>query len=59
MLRNLTLDELRAIRASLPKFRNDQKRQSDWTDALEEKIETVSKNPPKPPAPKKAPAIKV
>lgn len=26
MLRNLELDELRAIRASLPKFRNDQKR---------------------------------
>lgn len=26
MLRNLTLDELRAVRASLPKFRNDQKR---------------------------------
>jgi hypothetical protein len=58
MLRNLSMDELRAIRASLPKFRNDQKRQVDWADALENKIEATVKNPPKPPA-KKAPAIKV
>eukprot|EP00026_Physarum_polycephalum_P001700 Phypoly_transcript_01702.p1 GENE.Phypoly_transcript_01702~~Phypoly_transcript_01702.p1 ORF type:complete len:974 (+),score=211.05 Phypoly_transcript_01702:222-3143(+) len=59
MLRNLSLDELRAIRASLPKFRNDQKRQIDWMESLEQKIEQVSKEPPKKPAAKKAPAIKI
>eukprot|EP00026_Physarum_polycephalum_P003126 Phypoly_transcript_03135.p1 GENE.Phypoly_transcript_03135~~Phypoly_transcript_03135.p1 ORF type:complete len:786 (+),score=197.39 Phypoly_transcript_03135:146-2503(+) len=58
MLRNLTMDELRAVRASLPKFRNDQKRQTDWVETLENKIETVAKSPPKPPT-KKAPAIKI
>jgi len=55
LLRNLDLDELRAIRASLPKFRNDQKRQLDWVDSLEDKIEQLAKNPiQKPPPPKPA-----
>ncbi|GAM26464.1 hypothetical protein SAMD00019534_096390 [Acytostelium subglobosum LB1] len=43
-----TLEELRAIRASLPKWRGDQKRQIDWTNALEDKIEQFAKNPPPP-----------
>eukprot|EP01111_Echinosteliopsis_oligospora_P013824 TRINITY_DN5058_c0_g1_i1.p1 TRINITY_DN5058_c0_g1~~TRINITY_DN5058_c0_g1_i1.p1 ORF type:complete len:532 (-),score=183.76 TRINITY_DN5058_c0_g1_i1:46-1641(-) len=58
LLHNLEMDELRAIRASLPKFRNDQKRQLDWVETLENKIEMKAKEPPKKPAPPKAPAIK-
>jgi len=56
MLRNLELDELRAIRAILPKFRNDQKRQLDWVESLENKIEQVASAPPKKAAPPKPPA---
>lgn len=60
LLRNLTLEELRAVRASCPKFRNDQKRQLDWLENLEQKIEQVSKDPPKKVVEqKKAPPIKV
>jgi len=46
-MRGLTLVELRAIRASLPKFRKDQKRQLEWVETLENRIEAVSKDPPK------------
>ncbi|EFA80801.1 C2 domain-containing protein [Heterostelium album PN500] len=45
-LTNCTLEELRAIRASLPKWRADQKKQMEWTISLENKIEQYSKNPP-------------
>eukprot|EP01133_Synstelium_polycarpum_P016340 gene16340-19437_t len=48
-LANLTMDELRAIRASLPKWRGDQRRQAEWTLSLEDKIEQYTKNPPPPP----------
>ncbi|KAM9959183.1 hypothetical protein ACTFIR_000241 [Dictyostelium discoideum] len=44
--RSLTIDELRSIRASLPKFRTDQKKQMEWTLFLEEKIDQLSKQPP-------------
>jgi len=54
LLRNLEIDELRAIRASLPKFRNDQKRQIEWVEFLENKIEETAKGnpglPPRPPS---------
>lgn len=46
-LNNLSMDEMRAIRAILPKWRSDQRRQQDWQDALENKIEQMVKNPPK------------
>ncbi|EGG16945.1 C2 domain-containing protein [Cavenderia fasciculata] len=52
-LANLTLDELRAIRVSLPKWRADQKKQVEWTTTLEERIDQYAKNPP---APKPAPS---
>jgi len=56
MLRNLTIDELRAIRGVLPKFRNDQRRQLDWVETLESKIDQESNAPKKAPSPPKAPA---
>jgi len=61
LLRNLTLDELRAIRASLPKFRNDQKRQQDWVEILEAKIDQMALNPPAAATPKapKAATLKI
>lgn len=31
-LKNVTLEEMRAIRAALPKFRKDQHMQQEWTD---------------------------
>lgn len=53
---------MRAIRAILPKWRSDQKRQQEWQDALENKIEAIAKNIPKPkpvaPKPKAAPKPK-
>eukprot|EP00026_Physarum_polycephalum_P001318 Phypoly_transcript_01319.p1 GENE.Phypoly_transcript_01319~~Phypoly_transcript_01319.p1 ORF type:complete len:993 (+),score=250.77 Phypoly_transcript_01319:209-3187(+) len=58
LLRLTEIDELRAIRASLPKFRPDQKRQIEWVEILEAKIETVAKAPPKKPAPPKPPSAK-
>jgi len=58
LIRITEIDELRAIRASLPKFRNDQKRQLEWVEILENKIDQVSKAPPKKPAPPKAPSAK-
>jgi len=58
LLRLSDVDELRAIRASLPKFRPDQKRQVEWVEVLEQKIETVAKAPPKKPAPPKPPSAK-
>jgi len=57
-LNNLTEDEMRAIRAILPKWRSDQKRQADWTDVLENKIDQIAKNPKKEKAPPKPPAKK-
>jgi len=47
-LRGMTLVELRAIRASLPRFRKDQKKQMEWVETLENRIDVVSKEPPKP-----------
>ncbi|KYQ93727.1 hypothetical protein DLAC_05116, partial [Tieghemostelium lacteum] len=44
-LRSCNIEELRAIRASLPKWRPDQKKQQDWTQTLEDKIEQLSKKP--------------
>jgi len=58
-LNNLNEDEMRAIRAILPKWRSDQKRQADWTDALENKIDAIAKNPKKEKAPPKPPTAKV
>jgi len=58
LLRLSDIDDLRAIRASLPKFRNDQKRQLEWVEILESKIEQVTKAPPKKPAPPKPMAPK-
>jgi len=54
LLRNLEHDELRAIRGALPKFRNDQKRQLDWVESLESKIDQSANAPKKPPPPKLA-----
>eukprot|EP00026_Physarum_polycephalum_P020771 Phypoly_transcript_23572.p1 GENE.Phypoly_transcript_23572~~Phypoly_transcript_23572.p1 ORF type:complete len:156 (+),score=31.36 Phypoly_transcript_23572:62-469(+) len=45
-LNKLDLDELRAVRACLPKFRNDQTKQNDWVENLELKIEIYASNPP-------------
>jgi len=45
LLGDLTLEELRAIRASLPAFRRDQKKQHEFIDSLELKIEQLAKNP--------------
>jgi len=58
LLRLSDLDELRAIRASLPKFRGDQKRQLEWVEILENKIDEMAKAPPKKPAPPKPPSAK-
>ncbi|EGC34163.1 hypothetical protein DICPUDRAFT_35564 [Dictyostelium purpureum] len=46
LLRSINLEELRAIRASLPKWRSDQKKQTEWTISLEEKIDQISKQQP-------------
>jgi len=46
-LNNLNMEEMRAIRAILPKWRSDQKRQQEWQDALENKIDQLQKNPVK------------
>eukprot|EP01113_Clastostelium_recurvatum_P031611 TRINITY_DN3961_c0_g1_i1.p2 TRINITY_DN3961_c0_g1~~TRINITY_DN3961_c0_g1_i1.p2 ORF type:complete len:110 (+),score=26.11 TRINITY_DN3961_c0_g1_i1:140-469(+) len=71
LVRGLETEELRAICASLPKFRNDQKKQQDWVTFLENKIDQQTKEDedpsrkkraavPRPPRtlgpPKKAPA---
>jgi len=54
-LRNLELDEMRAIRASLPKFRKDQKKQIEFCESLEDKIDQWVLRPPTPAAaPKRA-----
>jgi len=45
LLGDLELYELRAIRAALPQFRRDQRRQAEFTDSLELKIEELSKTP--------------
>eukprot|EP01113_Clastostelium_recurvatum_P046306 TRINITY_DN80_c0_g1_i7.p1 TRINITY_DN80_c0_g1~~TRINITY_DN80_c0_g1_i7.p1 ORF type:complete len:1129 (-),score=468.23 TRINITY_DN80_c0_g1_i7:134-3520(-) len=73
LVRGLETEELRAICASLPKFRNDQKKQQDWVTFLENKIDQQTKEDedpsrkkrpagPRPPRtlgpPKKAPAKK-
>jgi len=57
-LRGLELDELRGILASLPKFRKDQKKQKEWVDQLESKIEQLAKQPAKAKPPKKNPSLK-
>jgi len=54
LLRNLELDEMRAIRASLPKFRNDQKKQIEFCESLEAKIDQWVLRPPTPAPPKTA-----
>lgn len=54
-LNNLSMEEMRAIRAILPRWRNDQRKQQDWQDALENKIEQMVKNPPKERRPTDAP----
>jgi len=59
LLRITDISELRAIRGSLPKFRNDQKRQQEWLEILESKIEQVAKAPPKKSAPPKPAAAKL
>lgn len=54
------MEEMRAIRAILPKWRSDQKRQQEWQDALENKIDAAQKSKdggkeksaPRPPAAK-------
>jgi hypothetical protein len=62
------MEEMRAIRAILPKWRSDQKRQQEWQDALENKIDALQKAkdgggkekpPPRAPAPKPAGPPKV
>jgi hypothetical protein len=55
-LNNLSEEELRAIRAILPKWRSDQTRQAAWTDALENKIDQLAKNGPKKPRAERKPA---
>jgi len=58
LLRGLETDELRAIMASLPKFRGDQKRQIDWVAVLEAKIEHQAKEDADPTKQKPAPPPK-
>lgn len=66
-LNNLSMEEMRAIRAILPKWRSDQRRQQEWQDALENKIDAAQKSKdggkekpaPRPPAAKpSAPKVK-
>lgn len=52
LLGDLTEEELRAIRASLPPFRKDQKKQQEFLETLELKIEQVKGKAPSPAAPK-------
>eukprot|EP01097_Dermamoeba_algensis_P011982 TRINITY_DN9497_c0_g1_i1.p1 TRINITY_DN9497_c0_g1~~TRINITY_DN9497_c0_g1_i1.p1 ORF type:complete len:167 (-),score=44.37 TRINITY_DN9497_c0_g1_i1:5-481(-) len=54
----LTIDELRAIRANMPKFRRDQKVQVSFVETLDNKIEEKSSKADIPAAPKKAAAKK-
>lgn len=53
LLGDLTLEEVRAIRASMPLFRRDQKRQHEFVEALDLKIEQLAKNPTQLVKPKK------
>jgi len=48
ILSNLSLLELRAVFGALPSFRSDQEIQVKLVENLKEKIDEVSKNPPKP-----------
>jgi len=57
-MKNCNNDEIRAIRAVLPKFRKDQPIQYDWMESLDNKIDTLGNEQVKPKAPKK-PAIQL
>lgn len=52
-IRGLTLEELRALRGSLPTFRRDQQVQLGWVDSMEGKIEELAANGGDKPAPPK------
>lgn len=41
-MKNVTLDELRAIRALLPVFRQDQTIQREWAEGLDDKIDSLA-----------------
>jgi len=57
LLGDLTLEEVRAIRASVPIFRRDQKKQHEFVESLDNKIEQLAKNPCQVVKPKKTFAL--
>jgi len=51
LLGDLSIEEVRAIRASLPTFRRDQKKQHEFVEGLDNKIEQLAKSPAASPKP--------
>jgi len=45
LLGDLSLEEIRAIRASMPVFRRDQKKQQEFVESIDNKIELLAKAP--------------
>jgi hypothetical protein len=52
-MKNITLEEMRAIRALLPPWKQDQHVQREWTETLDDRIDALAAAANKPAAPKK------